>query len=65
MVPKFIDFQKLAPGAGGRKARHYNTFPNVLGRGEVYPRPHRTAIIPIFVLESLNSGERKISYIDD
>jgi hypothetical protein len=62
MKPKFSDFQILAPNPGGRKARHYNPLPNVLGRGEVYPRPHRTAIVSIFVLESLNSGERKIPY---
>jgi len=36
------DFQLLIPGPGGRKARPFDTLFNLLGRGEVYPRPQRT-----------------------
>jgi len=51
-------FQVLAPNPGGRKARPYDTLLNLLGRGEVYPRPHRTGYCTnLRIEESLNLGK--------
>lgn len=61
--PNLCDFQILAPGAGGREARHYNTLLNLFCRGLdrrfILARTER-AIVPIFVLESLHLGLNKL-----
>jgi hypothetical protein len=66
--PKLSDFQILAPNPGGRKARPYNTLLNLLGRGEVYPRPHtaghcsnlRIAIAQLWLKQEYRSGWIKV-----
>jgi hypothetical protein len=42
IIPNFSDFQLLTPRLGEHKVRPYDTLMNLLGRGEVYPRPQRT-----------------------
>jgi hypothetical protein len=42
VLPKLSDIHVIATSPGGREARPYDTLLNLLGRGEVYPRPPKS-----------------------